>query len=322
MKIIHIRSSLHGGGAERVVIELCSIKRNLNNNSYIYVTSDNVKYKLPQGVAVIKSSMPLFIKKLCDFLYTLCGSLSFFISSYAYTYYFKKDIKFNAKDKVFIHSVSSIFPFIYLRGNNVYNVYHCAKKRLLIDNKKRFYRIKNKCLLKFSAKGKGAIAVSQGVKNELETYFGIKVNKVIYNPFNIKNINFMLNVDSQGDISPYGKYILNAGRLSYQKNHSALIKAFSAVKDEYDSLLILGEGPEKTNLEHLVKELDIVDQVHFLGFSENPYFYMKNAELFVLTSRFEGFGNVIVESLISGCPVIASNCDYGPSEILTGELSK
>ncbi|WP_155996899.1 MULTISPECIES: glycosyltransferase [unclassified Thioalkalivibrio] len=111
--------------------------------------------------------------------------------------------------------------------------------------------------------------------------------------------------------------ILNVGRMTAQKDQATLIRAFAAARQTRPlRLIILGDGPERANLERLADELGIRQDIHMPGFAANPLKYMVRASVFVLTSRWEGFGNVLVEALASGCPVVATNCPGGPAEIL------
>jgi glycosyltransferase involved in cell wall biosynthesis len=80
--------------------------------------------------------------------------------------------------------------------------------------------------------------------------------------------------------------------------------------------MILGEGPERRNLQALAKVLGIEKDFALPGFIENPYNYMKRAAVFVLSSRWEGFSNVLVEAMACGTAVVAADCPYGPREIL------
>ena len=81
-------------------------------------------------------------------------------------------------------------------------------------------------------------------------------------------------------------------------------------------LMILGDGPEKEKLTHLAFQMGLSKDVAFLGFQENPFKYMKKASVFVLSSLQEGFGNVIIEAMACGAPVISTNCPTGPGEII------
>lgn len=111
--------------------------------------------------------------------------------------------------------------------------------------------------------------------------------------------------------------ILSVGRLTSQKAFDVLIQAFSCVrKIRPVRLLILGEGEERLRLETLVRQLDLEQDVHFLGFMQNPYPYMARAALFVLSSRWEGLPTVLIEALYLGTPIIATDCPGGSREIL------
>ena len=116
-----------------------------------------------------------------------------------------------------------------------------------------------------------------------------------------------------------GAVILAAGRLARQKDYPTLLRAFAQVaRQRHVRLMILGEGEEKRTLEKLASELAITNRVAMPGFVANPYPWMKQARVFVLSSRWEGFGNVIAEALACGTPVVSTDCPSGPREILRG----
>jgi glycosyltransferase involved in cell wall biosynthesis len=114
------------------------------------------------------------------------------------------------------------------------------------------------------------------------------------------------------------KFILNVARLEPQKDQKTLLLAFSKVIPLIPDLelVILGEGSLEIDLKSLSNELGISEKVRFLGFCQNPYPFYRNSELFVLSSIYEGFGNVLVEALSFGKPVVSANCMGGPSFIL------
>lgn len=115
--------------------------------------------------------------------------------------------------------------------------------------------------------------------------------------------------------------IVAAGRLRPQKDFATLIRAFAGVRENREArLIILGEGPERTHLEQLARELSVEAQIDLPGFLDNPYAFMRRATVFVLSSRFEGAPNVLVEAMALGTPVVATNCPSGPSTILEDGL--
>ena len=97
-----------------------------------------------------------------------------------------------------------------------------------------------------------------------------------------------------------------------------MLKAFSLIKDKIENLnlILLGYGEEINNLKKYVQENNLEKKVYFIDKTLNPYPYIKNSDLFVLTSHYEGFPNVLVESLALRTPVISTNCNAGPKEIL------
>ncbi|MEA2738706.1 MAG: hypothetical protein QOH05_2013, partial [Acetobacteraceae bacterium] len=118
---------------------------------------------------------------------------------------------------------------------------------------------------------------------------------------------------------PRGPVFVTAGRLVPQKDHETMIRALAIHRQRMDSrLIILGVGPRYEILKDLTKQLNLTDAVDFIGFRANALPFLRQADSFLLSSRCEGFGNVIVEALGCGTPVISTRCEYGPAEILDG----
>ncbi|RLB84165.1 MAG: glycosyltransferase, partial [Deltaproteobacteria bacterium] len=111
--------------------------------------------------------------------------------------------------------------------------------------------------------------------------------------------------------------VLAIGRLAKQKDFSTLIRAFHTVRAELNAkLIILGEGKERSNLQSLINRLRLDDCVHLYGYAENPYCFLNRADLFVLSSAWEGLPNVLIEAIALGVPSVATDCKSGPREIL------
>jgi glycosyltransferase involved in cell wall biosynthesis len=164
------------------------------------------------------------------------------------------------------------------------------------------------------------VAVSQGVAQDL-IKIGLPRQKVhaIYNPIITADLLEKLKetLDHPWFSPEQPPVIIGVGRLTKQKDFSTLIKAFAQVKKQKSSrLLLLGDGEERSTLENLVQSLDLTQDVQFMNFVANPYIYMAKASVLVLSSAWEGFGNVLVEAMISGTAVVSTDCESGPAEIL------
>jgi glycosyltransferase involved in cell wall biosynthesis len=165
------------------------------------------------------------------------------------------------------------------------------------------------------------VAVSQGVADDLVEHAPKCRGRihVIYNPIITSSIPSQAKQALEHRWFGPGQtpVILGVGRLAQQKDFATLIRAFALVRRRRPArLLILGEGEQRQRLEALAAELGVEQDVSLPGYEENPYRYMSKAALFVLSSAWEGFGNVLVEALAAGAPVLATDCKDGPREIL------
>jgi glycosyltransferase involved in cell wall biosynthesis len=165
------------------------------------------------------------------------------------------------------------------------------------------------------------VSVSQGVADDAARLSGLNPEhiQVIYNPIFSPDLleKFQAPVNHHWFDARQPPVILGVGRLTKQKDFATLIRAFALVQRRYPvKLMILGQGEELPTLEALVKELNLVNVVTFSGFVANPYAYMTKAKMLVMTSIFEGFGNVLVEGMVAGISVVSTDCESGPSEIL------
>lgn len=161
------------------------------------------------------------------------------------------------------------------------------------------------------------LAISHGVADGLVRDFLVPRDRlcVIHNPVDVSRVS-RLAQDADGAYPP-ARFIVACGRLHRQKGFDLLLQAFARLGIADLALVLLGEGPERLHLESLARELGIASQVMMPGFVANPWHWMARAAVFVLPSRWEGFGSVLVEAMACGTPVVAADCEYGPREILS-----
>jgi len=165
------------------------------------------------------------------------------------------------------------------------------------------------------------MAVSKGVANALSQASGIQRERiqVINNPVVIPDLQAKLKEQIDHDWFDQRKYpvLIAIGRLTKQKDFPTLLKAVAIInKTRRVRLVILGEGEDEAKLRTLIKEYQLDQDVQFLGFVNNPYAYLSRADVFVLSSRWEGFPNTLLEALACGTPVVSTDCPSGPAEML------
>lgn len=175
------------------------------------------------------------------------------------------------------------------------------------------------------AKYDTVVAICDDMKKELEDIYPYLKGHVerVYNPFNFKRI-LDLAEDKTG-LTENQKtlleddYIIAVSRLdTVQKDYATLIKGYRLAQESgvKEKLYIVGDGPDRKEIENLIKESKLEDKIILIGKTTNPYVWMKNSKLFVHSSKYEGFGLVIVEAAILGKAIISSDCKVGPKEIL------
>ena len=208
-------------------------------------------------------------------------------------------------------------------------IYHVIHAPLSLQNGIR----KNKWLKKVSRirhmkriyDGRQIIAVSNGVGSDLVDFVNVKPISLstIYNPFHFDRIESLASkpIKLKSNLTSK-KYLLHIGALTINpKRQDLLIKAF-AISGLKCKLVLLGKGQDEKKIRNLIKEYGLLNKVILAGFKNNPYPWIKHARLLVLSSDYEGFGNVLVESLIVGTPALSTDCFSGPNEIFTDSMKK
>lgn len=164
------------------------------------------------------------------------------------------------------------------------------------------------------------VAVSAGVAADIAALSGLRRNAfdVIHNPVPPRpepSKQAIRDVEALWSGSK-GARIVTVGKMKAVKNHPLLLRAFARLDRSDARLMFVGGGPGRDALLSLACELGVAERVIFAGFHPDPTPFYQTADLFVLSSDYEGFGNVIVEALACGTPVVSTNCPSGPAEIL------
>lgn len=304
---------LEGGGAERVIVNLANEFSGRGHETDLVLVQKRGPYlrKVRSGVNIVdlgKRSTPFALAPLVRYLKETKPDVLLSTLNHA------NIIALIAKKLSFSRTQ------VIIRQSNHFSLSCGDKKRAFLA--KGLYKKADK-----------VIANSQGVKKDLCEALRIpeKKIKVIYNPV------FEESIVKKAKKSPHhpfftnknNKVIIAVGRLTGEKNFSTLIESFARMKEDAElteslcgtdsgelKLIILGEGEKRGALERLVEDRGLKDSVSLPGFVENPYAFMGSSEVSVLSSIWEGFGNVIVEALACGIPVVSTDCPSGPSEIL------
>jgi len=218
-----------------------------------------------------------------------------------------------------------------MTGTNLLTVLACkrshVRSRLVLREASSLINargfIKQKAMHWLYRRADMVIAVSRGVAGDLRS-LGIPDDqiRVIHNPVDRDRLHHLAGV---GPVLPGldgAPYVIALGRLTAAKDYPTLLRAYAASKLHHSHrLVIVGEGEERDELERLVFELGITERVLLAGALDNPFRVLAGAALLILSSRWEGYPNVLLEALALNVPVLATDCQHGPRELLdTGHL--
>ena len=296
-------TKLNGGGAERTAANLSSLFDEYGEEVYL-ITFDGSNITYPYKGKLIDLSLGIS-KNVFDAI--------------------KKNIKRIIKVKKIKKKYNLDVCISFLDTPNLVNVLSGGKCKKIVSirnylslEKPSFIR---KQLIRFSSiRADKTVCISKNVEYDMRNFFKIKEKKLctIYNPVDIKSL-LTIEEDYTFD-KEFSDYfnIVTMGRLTYQKGQWNLIYAIKDIVVQYPKvrLYILGDGELKNELEELVKKLELEEHVFFLGFISNAHKFLRQCDLFVLTSLFEGLGNVLLEAMALGLPVISTDCKSGPREII------
>lgn len=304
-----ILPDLNGGGAQKMMINIANefsasgdkIDLILFRRSGVYadLLHQNIRVIELNKNKSIYALIPLvnyFIKSSPQAVFTALNYVNLIVLS-AKILTFKKDIK------IIVSERNNLSNFLQYQFSPVSFFY-----RLLV----RFLYPKSNYI----------IGISNGVCDDLKNYISKKHHhkiKTIYNPVVVNSFETLVDMDTPSYFSSTCPLkLVTSGRLEKQKDYPTMFHALAIYKRAYGNfeLVIMGEGSLKRELTKLARQLDIENNISFIGFVSNPLAVIKQADIFVISSAWEGFCNVIIEALYCSKPVVATNCSFGPAEIL------
>jgi glycosyltransferase involved in cell wall biosynthesis len=297
-KICVVVPNLGEGGAERVAFHILN---NLNLKKYELILIETQK-----NGHYLKSLNRNVIKKC------------FYKERFRYSLYLLVLEIFRKKPDIIITFSKEIAIFFcFLKSILLLKNTKLIVREINIQSKLNNSMLKKFFMRFFYKKADIIVSQSEDMTKDLINYLSLEKKTIveINNPIDIKFIE--KNIQNKNNIFDKEYYnLVCVGRLSYQKGFDLIIKVMHELKKEKIKLYILGEGEERKKLEKLIKYFDLENSVYLLGRVENPYIYMKNADLFILSSRFEGFPNVLLEANTCGLYAICNNCLGGINQII------
>lgn len=233
--------------------------------------------------------------------------------------WFQKEVGIFSPDVVIsedLHSVfiSEIVKLVWKKSYRTINIiYNNIQKVIETKIPLFFRRIAVLVFSKLLNKSFLVATISNGLSNSLCNYFKLKHEPLILHTALPRSLRRQRNPGRKP-----GNIVICIARFDPQKDHICLLKAFREVLPSVPGakLWLVGDGPLKSDLVAAVSALGIKKSVKFFGWIQNPNKYLSRSSVLVLPTKWEGFGLVLLESMSNGVPVIASDCDFGPSEIL------
>jgi len=307
--ILFIMPQLNLGGSERVIVNIVNnLDRDIFNIGLVLFRDDGALVEeLKSDIKIynldinsVKKGIFLLLREIYqikpDIVFGGIGHLNIFLAIFIpFLRYLLPQTKFVARQ-------SNI-----LTTNNKQERFPAIHEWLY----KRVYKNYNKI-----------ICQSKYMQKDLVDNYAFPIEKsvVIHNPIDIKRVQKLYNQPIEYPFSSKTINLINVGQFRYQKRHDLLIKAFAKLDKNY-TLTLIGDGEKRKEIEDLIKELNIADRVALLGHQKNPYAYMREANLFVLTSEFEGFPNVVLEANLCGLPVLAFETDGVNDEVIKSYIN-
>lgn len=297
-KIVLAIFTLQGNGAERFALTMAKALVDNGYEAHVVYFKDIIELPVPENINLHFFNYQKYRK--------IPRSLRVPIAAKAFDKFILKNI--GKPDLV----LSNLYPVDLILANSKLSNVHLVIHNTLSQEYSNSLNSAFISKLKKTYLSKPCIAVSKGVEKDFIDLLGPSANiKTIHNPVDSEEVR----KSAEAFMPGYKDYIVHVGKFKAQKRHDILIRAY-ALSEIPQILLLVGTGELLSEAKSLVKELKIEDKVVFCGYQINPYPFIKNAELMVVSSDFEGFSIAILEALALKTPIISTDCPSGPNEIL------
>ena len=296
-KLIIFIPSIEDGGVEKnLFILLNYLETKIKNITLL--TYKKPKIKLKKNINIISPSINFFNFKGRYPKYILCLMVLFKILLFD-----KKNTVLSFQANIFCIALCILLNIKIISRSN-------SSSSGWSQNK-----IKQSIFKYYFPKANEIIVNSFKFKNEMDEKYKIKTNCIL-NPFEFKKINKLSREKCEKVFNKKNLKLISIGRLTQQKNFLTLINAIKNCRRKNIQLVIIGKGSEEKNLKKFVINNNLNKKIKFLGYKKNPFKYLKQADIFILTSIFEGSPNVLVEAQYLKKFIISTDCPTGPNEIL------
>ena len=315
-KILFLIESLAGGGAEKVLVTLLNnLDRERFDITLCTITDFGVNKKFLKADITYKSILKKPQSRLSKFVYKLKYKLIYSVLPLKLVYKWfvprHNDVEVAFVEgfttKLLSYSTNSTSKKISWVHIDLLNNHWTTSVYKNLASEKNSYR-------KFDQ----VVGVSETVTSAVKELFGLKCATTLYNPVDSDEI--ITKGKDDVPIESNGRFhLVSTGRLVSQKGYDRLLKIVKRLLDDSIDveLTILGEGPDREELQNFIDNHGLGNRVKLPGFMNNPYAFMKQCDLFVCSSRSEGYSTAVTEALILGLPVITTNCS-GMNELLNG----
>jgi glycosyltransferase involved in cell wall biosynthesis len=298
-ELIIFNPSIEDGGVEKNLYLIANfLAKNLKSNISLVTSSKYKTYKFDKSIRIITPPLIDFKKFNRPVKYLVCLFLL------ALKILFKRDV-------LILSFQANIYAIIIAK---IFNIKIITRSNTSPKGWSNSF-FKRKVFSFFLEKADKIIVNSYYFKEQLDKEFNLNTI-VILNPLNTKDIKRLSKKKIKLNFFLKKKQslkIINIGRMTDQKDHMTLLKAFRLVCKKIEAnLIILGKGKNYTKIKNFIIYNNLSSNIKLLGFKENPYPYIKLSDIFVLTSKFEGLPNVLLESIFLKTPVISTNCPTGP----------